>query len=180
MNKLVAVLVFTAFSTIAICDRRHEGVEVLTFSTAGGDWSGFDKIMNGIRDQTNPARLYAESIRDKRILYVTRSPHVPPKVCCVISHGSSIVVIALIVLVMQESKPKATNGKPGVILPTPLKRSASWWIEQSAWNDGKRLAKFLSAASQHIPEVRSPHCYALSPLHAQSSHRVMRFSLWWQ
>ncbi|MCJ7782150.1 MAG: SIR2 family protein [Acidimicrobiia bacterium] len=58
--------------------RKHEGVEVLAYDSAGGtDFSGFDDYLDGIYLSTSPKHLLGRLIARKRILWAdsTASPH---------------------------------------------------------------------------------------------------------
>jgi hypothetical protein len=58
--------------------RRHEGIEVLTHSTArsGGepDFSGFDEYLEAIFNETNPVISFGRHLERRRILWVDPNP----------------------------------------------------------------------------------------------------------
>ena len=138
---------------------RHEGVEVLSFDTTGGDWTGFERILSGIRDKTNPARLYAESLRGKRILYVTRLFDASPTAAD--DAAGNVAEVHKVGSQAQALKKRKSSEISSSIVGSDnegeckgIQRSQSWWFRESAWNDGRRLAEFLAAASEHLPKVR--------------------------
>eukprot|EP00750_Incisomonas_marina_P032855 INCI9384.2.p1 GENE.INCI9384.2~~INCI9384.2.p1 ORF type:complete len:595 (-),score=101.48 INCI9384.2:264-2048(-) len=137
--------------------RRHEGVEVLSFDTTGGDWTGFERILSGIRDKTNPARLYAESLRGKRILYVTRLFDASPTAAD--DAAGNVAEVHKVGSQAQALKKRKSSEISSSIVGSDnegeckgIQRSQSWWFRESAWNDGRRLAEFLAAASEHLPK----------------------------
>ncbi len=51
--------------------RRHEGIEILTYDTSGGtDFSGFDKLLKQLHDQTNPLFHFGALLHGRRLLWV--------------------------------------------------------------------------------------------------------------
>jgi CheY-like chemotaxis protein len=54
--------------------RDNEGIEVITYDSQDGvDHSGFDRILESIHEQTNPAAVLGQYVASKRILWV--DPH---------------------------------------------------------------------------------------------------------
>jgi hypothetical protein len=54
--------------------RKNEGVEIITYRTTAGDYSGFDCILRRIHDRTNTTFRFAQLTDGKRLLWVDRHP----------------------------------------------------------------------------------------------------------
>jgi hypothetical protein len=55
--------------------RRHEGIDILTYDTSGKtDYSGFDRLLKELHDQTNPLFHFGSLLADKRLLWVDPTP----------------------------------------------------------------------------------------------------------
>ena len=55
--------------------RKHEGIEVLSYDTHGGeDFSGFDDYLGGIYQQTNPLVRFGRLLASRRILWIDPRP----------------------------------------------------------------------------------------------------------
>jgi len=55
--------------------RRHEGIEILTYDTKGGnDFSGFDALLKQLHDQTNPIFHFGSLLQNKRLLWLDPHP----------------------------------------------------------------------------------------------------------
>jgi hypothetical protein len=54
---------------------RHEGIHILTYDTLGKtDYSGFDRLLEEIHDQTNPLFHFGSLLAHKRLLWVDPNP----------------------------------------------------------------------------------------------------------
>ncbi len=55
--------------------RTHEGLQVLGFDTAGGtDWSGFESILRGVHDRTNPRAILGRVLDGRTVVWVDSDP----------------------------------------------------------------------------------------------------------
>jgi hypothetical protein len=54
---------------------QHEGLGVIGYDTAGGsDWSGFEEILRGLHDATNPRALLGRAIAGRHLVWVDSEP----------------------------------------------------------------------------------------------------------
>jgi CheY-like chemotaxis protein len=54
---------------------QHEGLGVIGYDTAGGtDWSGFELVLRGLHDATNPRALLGRAISGRRLVWVDSEP----------------------------------------------------------------------------------------------------------
>ena len=53
--------------------RKHEGLEILSYKSEGGDFAGFDDYLRTIHDETNPLARLGLILEGKRILWLDKN-----------------------------------------------------------------------------------------------------------
>ena len=55
--------------------RKHEGIQILSYDTQGGkDFSGFDRYLEGIHQETNPLVRFGRLLSTRRLLWIDPHP----------------------------------------------------------------------------------------------------------
>ena len=134
--------------------RKHEGIQILSYDTQGGkDFSGFDRYLEGIYEETNPLIRFGRLLSTSRLLWIDPHPS---------NNGEAFEYLqAAAAAADQERNPLVTvsTAEEGVAaLERAQLEGAPFDLAITHWGDGATLSpdgSSCSAAEGLLSEIRA-------------------------